>query len=126
MSVLTWESLMVACNLRNCNNGIMVLLKALCKTAHHKDATILILIIIIINQKFNTGIFPDSLKVAEVKPLFKKINAQSATPGFPTIPLYYAKDQCEALPEAKLDMGCCRVLMTFNLTGDVEGSDTSF
>ena len=28
------------CNLHNCNKGIMVLLKALRKTMHHKDATI--------------------------------------------------------------------------------------
>ena len=27
---------------------------------------------IIINQMFNTGIFPESLKIAKVKPLFKK------------------------------------------------------
>ena len=37
MSVLTWESFIVECN---CNIEIMVLLKALCKTVCHKDATI--------------------------------------------------------------------------------------
>ena len=37
MSVLTWESFIVKCKL---NNEIMVLLKMLCKTVRHKDATI--------------------------------------------------------------------------------------
>ena len=34
------KSFMVKCNLRNRNNGIMVLLKALRKTVRHKDVTI--------------------------------------------------------------------------------------
>ena len=38
--LLTLEGFMVECNLRNRNNGIMVLLKALPKTVHHKDETI--------------------------------------------------------------------------------------
>ena len=37
MSVLTWESFIVECKR---NNGIMVLLKTLCKTTRHNDATI--------------------------------------------------------------------------------------
>ena len=37
MSVLTRESFIVECK---CNNGIIVLLKTLRKTVHHKDATI--------------------------------------------------------------------------------------
>ena len=40
MSRMTWKSYTIEHNLRNCNNGIMVLLKASRKTMCHKDATI--------------------------------------------------------------------------------------
>ena len=40
ISILTWESFTAECNMQNCNNGIMELLKVLRKTMHHKDATI--------------------------------------------------------------------------------------
>ena len=42
------------------------------KRSHYQDSEISKPLTIIINQSLKTGIFPDALKVAKVKPLFKK------------------------------------------------------
>ena len=63
MSLLTWESFMVECNLRKRNNGIMVLLKALRKTMRHKDETIFYYVHLVSLSIFNVQTQSQVLKV---------------------------------------------------------------